>query len=39
MTRRLRTLYCADTFPPQLNGVSVVTALSVDGASVTVGGM
>ncbi len=26
-----RALYCTDTFPPQLNGVSVVTALSVDG--------
>jgi phosphatidylinositol alpha 1,6-mannosyltransferase len=26
-----RVLYCTDTYPPQLNGVSVVTALSVDG--------
>lgn len=24
-------LYCTDTYPPQVNGVSVVTALSVDG--------
>jgi glycosyltransferase involved in cell wall biosynthesis len=31
MTRHLRALYCADTYPPQLNGVSVVTALSVQG--------
>ena len=27
----MRVLYCTDTFPPQVNGVSVVTALSVDG--------
>jgi glycosyltransferase involved in cell wall biosynthesis len=27
----LRVLYCTDTYPPQVNGVSVVTALSVDG--------
>jgi len=26
-----RALYCTDTYPPQLNGVSVVTALSVEG--------
>jgi phosphatidylinositol alpha 1,6-mannosyltransferase len=26
-----RVLYCADTYPPQVNGVSVVTALSVAG--------
>ena len=26
-----RVLYCADTYPPQVNGVSVVTALSVEG--------
>lgn len=26
-----RALYCTDTYPPQLNGVSVVTALSVQG--------
>ncbi|HEY4099609.1 MAG TPA: glycosyltransferase family 1 protein [Gemmatimonadales bacterium] len=26
-----RVLYCTDTYPPQLNGVSVVTALSVAG--------
>lgn len=29
--RAPRALYCTDTFPPQLNGVSVVTALSVAG--------
>ncbi len=29
--RPLRVLYCTDTYPPQLNGVSVVTALSVAG--------
>jgi len=29
--RPLRALYCTDTYPPQLNGVSVVTALSVAG--------
>ncbi|MEP6729724.1 MAG: glycosyltransferase family 1 protein [bacterium] len=29
--RALRILYCTDTYPPQVNGVSVVTALSVDG--------
>ncbi|MES2176890.1 MAG: glycosyltransferase family 1 protein [Gemmatimonadota bacterium] len=29
--RPLRVLYCTDTYPPQVNGVSVVTALSVDG--------
>jgi glycosyltransferase involved in cell wall biosynthesis len=27
----VRILYCTDTYPPQVNGVSVVTALSVDG--------
>lgn len=26
-----RVLYCTDTYPPQVNGVSVVTALSVAG--------
>ena len=26
-----RVLYCTDTYPPQVNGVSVVTALSVEG--------
>ena len=26
-----RVLYCTDTYPPQVNGVSVVTALSVHG--------
>lgn len=26
-----RVLYCTDTYPPQVNGVSVVTALSVTG--------
>jgi hypothetical protein len=25
----MRVLYCTDTYPPQVNGVSVVTALSV----------
>ena len=29
--RPLRVLYCTDTYPPQVNGVSVVTALSVAG--------
>ena len=29
--RPLRVLYCTDTYPPQVNGVSVVTAISVDG--------
>ncbi|MEZ4412187.1 MAG: glycosyltransferase [Gemmatimonadales bacterium] len=29
--RPLRALYCTDTYPPQVNGVSVVTALSVAG--------
>ncbi len=32
--RPLRVLYCTDTFPPQVNGVSIVTALSVDGLRV-----
>lgn len=27
----LRVLFCTDTYPPQVNGVSVVTALSVSG--------
>ena len=27
----MRVLYCTDTYPPQLNGVSVVTELSVEG--------
>jgi phosphatidylinositol alpha 1,6-mannosyltransferase len=27
----VRVLYCTDTYPPQVNGVSVVTALSVEG--------
>jgi glycosyltransferase involved in cell wall biosynthesis len=26
-----RVLFCTDTYPPQVNGVSVVTALSVEG--------
>jgi glycosyltransferase involved in cell wall biosynthesis len=30
-TSPLRVLYCTDTYPPQVNGVSVVTALSVAG--------
>jgi phosphatidylinositol alpha 1,6-mannosyltransferase len=29
--RRPRVLFCTDTYPPQVNGVSVVTALSVSG--------
>ena len=29
--RRPRVLYCTDTYPPQVNGVSVVTALSITG--------
>lgn len=29
--RPLRVLYCTDTYPPQVNGVSVVAALSVQG--------
>jgi glycosyltransferase involved in cell wall biosynthesis len=29
----LRVLYCTDTYPPQVNGVSVVTSLSVHGLS------
>jgi len=28
---RPRVLYCTDTYPPQVNGVSVVTQLSVNG--------
>lgn len=31
MTRSPRLLVCTDTYPPQVNGVSVVTALSVSG--------
>jgi hypothetical protein len=27
----MRVLYCSDTYPPQINGVSVVTALSAAG--------
>lgn len=27
----MRILFCSDTYPPQVNGVSVVTALSVAG--------
>ncbi|MEP6492290.1 MAG: glycosyltransferase family 1 protein [bacterium] len=29
--RAPRVLYCTDTFPPQVNGVSIVTALSIAG--------
>jgi phosphatidylinositol alpha 1,6-mannosyltransferase len=29
----MRVLYCTDTYPPQVNGVSVVTAVSVAGLS------
>jgi phosphatidylinositol alpha 1,6-mannosyltransferase len=29
----MRVLYCTDTYPPQVNGVSIVTALSVRGMS------
>jgi len=29
----MRVLFCTDTYPPQVNGVSVVTALSVSGLS------
>jgi glycosyltransferase involved in cell wall biosynthesis len=29
----MRVLYCTDTYPPQINGVSIVTALSVTGLS------
>ena len=29
----MRVLYCTDTYPPQINGVSIVTALSVRGMS------
>ncbi len=31
MTSGMRILYCTDTYPPQVNGVSVVTALCVTG--------
>jgi phosphatidylinositol alpha 1,6-mannosyltransferase len=27
----MRVVYCTDTYPPQINGVSIVTALSVSG--------
>ena len=27
----MRVVYCTDTYPPQVNGVSVVTAISVEG--------
>ena len=27
----MRVLYCTDTYPPQVNGVSIVTAVSVSG--------
>ncbi len=30
-SRALRVVYCTDTYPPQVNGVSIVTALSVTG--------
>lgn len=30
-SRYMRILFCTDTYPPQVNGVSVVTALSVQG--------
>jgi hypothetical protein len=29
----MRVLFCTDTYPPQVNGVSIVTALSVAGLS------
>jgi phosphatidylinositol alpha 1,6-mannosyltransferase len=29
----MRVLYCSDTYPPQINGVSIVTAVSVAGLS------
>jgi phosphatidylinositol alpha 1,6-mannosyltransferase len=31
MTFPMRVLFCTDTYPPQVNGVSVVTALSAEG--------
>jgi phosphatidylinositol alpha 1,6-mannosyltransferase len=31
MTVTMRVLFCTDTYPPQVNGVSVVTALSAAG--------
>src|SRR5581483_7333789 len=31
VTEAPRVLYCTDTYLPQVNGVSIVTALSVDG--------
>jgi hypothetical protein len=27
----MRVLYCTDTYPPQVNGVSIVTSLSAAG--------
>jgi phosphatidylinositol alpha 1,6-mannosyltransferase len=29
----MRVLFCTDTYPPQVNGVSIVTALTVNGLS------
>jgi phosphatidylinositol alpha 1,6-mannosyltransferase len=29
----MRVLFCTDTYPPQVNGVSIVTALMVSGLS------
>jgi phosphatidylinositol alpha 1,6-mannosyltransferase len=31
----MRVLYCTDTYPPQVNGVSIVTAVSVSGLTQT----
>ena len=31
LKRVQRVLFCTDTYPPQVNGVSVVTAISVAG--------
>jgi phosphatidylinositol alpha 1,6-mannosyltransferase len=31
----MRVLFCTDTYPPQMNGVSVVTAVSVEGLTRT----
>jgi hypothetical protein len=36
-SRAPRVLYCTDTYPPQVNGVSVVTALSVAGLRARLG--
>lgn len=33
-----RILFCSDTYPPQVSGVSVVTALSVAGLRARVAG-